>query len=377
MRGQYLPRYDKEIKLASVLRLSKGKAIFSSLNRNNAYFMDSAAEAITFFITNLNLEPNAVVGVPLYTCSSVLQAVRVANHPIKFLDIILDETGYHLDLAQIRNIDVLVFIHYFGIYLKDLVYIREVYPSIVIVEDCSHVSYLDYSGSTSADASVFSFNLHKPISCGVGGCLVVRDTDKVLNIYENYSKLPVFSWHADMRRFFKIIFKSYAHTRFVQNITKSYLENRRKLQSLTSPYHNISPHKLSLLSKCLLGNQYRAFEDCSLKLNYLRIDEKLRLPLSEEEVKKLLYYPVFLPNKDKRDAFNRKLHEHSIDSFVLWENCLYNASYYSKETEDCSRTKKMLDRVLYLPKELITNCANLARLNGVIALLNDIDMKLQ
>lgn len=377
MKAPFLPRYEREIKTASIVRWSHGRSTFSTLYRANTFFMDSAAEAITFFLAGLNLGPHTVVGVPLYTCSSVAQAVKSANHHIKFLDILLDETGYHLDMAQIGSVDVLILIHYFGAHYKNIAGIRDAHPSLVILEDCSHVSYKGYSGCPIADASVFSFNLHKPISCGVGGCLMVHNPVKALDIQSNYGKLPELCLRADLKRFLKIILKSYAHVRLVQHISRKYLANRRKLRSRSSPYHEIKPHRLSFFSRSLLGNQYDCSEDSSFKLNYLRIPEGVRLRLDEVETAGLLYYPVFLPDRSHRDDLNARLHELSIDSFVLWENSLFNASYYSEMTDDCQKTMTMLDRILFLPKELVINKVNYDLFNKVIEFLNDIDTRRQ
>ena len=372
MREKFLPRYGNEIRLVSAVRLLAGSKKFKNLISEDIYFLDSATEAIAFFIENLNSDPKTVVGVPLYTCSSVLEAIRTTNKPIKLLDIVLDETGYHIDLEQIRNVEVMVFIHYFGVYFNDIAIIRDMYPNLIIVEDCSHVLFKNHVKSTFTAASVFSFNLHKPISCGAGGCLVVKNDTKKSNIIKSYFKLPVISFKADIKRFMMIMIKNYAHTQIFQNIIKNYLEKRRKLRASTSPHHNIQPHKLSFLSRCLLGNQYHAQVDCSSKSNYLRIDKRFRLKVNKAEAEKLLYFPVFLPNKDTRDAINNSLNELSIDSFILWENFLHNASYYSDKINSCPDTKTYSDRILYLPEALITNSDNSARFNKVIELLNKI-----
>jgi len=369
MIRRFIPRYGNEIKLTSALRLQSGISKFNSIVQNNSYFMGSAAEAITFYLTNHALDQEAVVGVPLYTCSSVLQAVKSANCKIKLLDIYLDKEGYHYDLAQIESIDILILIHYFGVYCKEITAIKTAYTNFATLDDCSHVAYKKGYVCVYSDASVFSFNLHKPISCGSGGCLLVSNLKCNSSLRDSYANLTTHGLFVDSKIYIKKLVKSFAHSSIIQSVIKNIVERRRIKQSQVSPYHNIFPRQLSFLSKCLLGNQYHARNNTSQKLNYLRIPDNYRLSLNDEETCNLLYYPIYLANKEQRDCVNTMLHSINIDSFVLWENCLYNAMYYVNTKVGNQGTVLFMEKVLFLPKALIENERYSAELSIAIDVL--------
>jgi hypothetical protein len=352
-----------------------GYSKFKDIVQSNTYFMGSAAEAITFYLTNHALDQNAVVGVPLYTCSSVLQAVKSANCKIKLLDIYLDQEGYHYDLAQIESIDVLILIHYFGVYCKEISAIKDAYPNLSILEDCSHLAFRKEKVSVYSDASVFSFNLHKPISCGSGGCLLVNDSQNNCSLRDSYSNLPTYNLLVDTKIYINKLIKNFAHISIIQSAIRNIVERRRKKQSQVSPYHSIFPHRLSFLSKCLLGNQYYVRNRAILKLNYLKIPDRCRLSLNDEEIYNLLYYPIYLANKEQRDFVNTMLHSLHIDSFVLWENCVYNASYYVDIKDDTQGTEEFLKKVLFLPKALIEKERYSAELSLAIDILKKTELK--
>ena len=366
----YIPRYGSEVRLSSIINFPRGKSRFEGLNSNGAYYFNSATEAIAFLLLNLGLKPKSTVGLPLYVCSSVPQAIKVAKHNPKFLDIILDNSGYSIDFSKLSGIDVLIFVHYFGVSYQKIDAIRAAYPNILIIEDCSHISHKEYVPSKFSDAAVFSFNLHKPISCGVGGCLVINRHQNIAGIIENYNNLPAHGWRDDWRMACIFFLKSCAHSELFQKISRKYLENRRRVRSRNNPYQDIVPHRLASFSGSILGNQYFLSMERDMELNYLRIPKELRLQLKIDAVKQLIYFPLFLPSKQLRDKLNEKLHKIGVDSFILWENCFFNADFYSKDYSDCINTKIMLDKILYLPVKLLVDNRNFLKFQNVLGFLN-------
>ena len=135
----------------------------------------SGRVALYHILKMLNLPNKSKIGVPLYCCTVVFEAIQRAGHIPIFLDI--DEETLTVDFTTNREkfdqLDAMIVVHTFGI-PADMKKIQEKIQDIPLIEDCAHSplskSRNEYCGSF-GNAAFFSFGLGKPISTGGGGLI--------------------------------------------------------------------------------------------------------------------------------------------------------------------------------------------------------------
>ena len=171
-----IPRFDREYSIADCVRaagaLMRQKEIVESeftdlFSAAPFYFARSGRECLYLILKMLELRPRSRVGVPLYCCVSVFQAIAAAGHLPVFLDV--DLNNYALDEEFLREnkdrIDALVVVHTFG-YPANLERLRRCLAgrNVPVIEDCAHALLTEFGNSlagTKSDAAFFSFAPHK------------------------------------------------------------------------------------------------------------------------------------------------------------------------------------------------------------------------
>jgi len=190
LKPNLIPRLDVDFGIDDLV-LSLGhwahsqRAIADELRqfwpRSQALFLDSGRSALYVALRALGLGPGARIGVPLYTCEAVFEAIVRAGCRPEFLDI--DPTTYTVDSESAAKVsgrlDGLVAIHTFG-HPADLDALSGVAGGIPIIEDCAHAVGTRYKNRLTGGlghVSFFSFRLGKPLSVGNLGMLLCNDTE--------------------------------------------------------------------------------------------------------------------------------------------------------------------------------------------------------
>lgn len=147
---------------------------------NSFHFARSGKECLYLILRCLGLRRGARVGVPLYCCEAVFAAISEAGHVPVFLDIDLNSYGFDEESvwSHRNELDALIVVHTFG-YPAHLTRIQECLNNrdIPVVEDCAHSLFSDYMGAPTGSwtqASFLTFGVHKPVSAGGGGMLVMN-----------------------------------------------------------------------------------------------------------------------------------------------------------------------------------------------------------
>ena len=364
---ELIPRYERELHVSSMVNLAGGYLEFRHLSKDSTYFFGSGAEAISFYLASLELNADAVVGVPLYSCSSVYQAVNSAHLKIRFIDVVFDESGYSIPYDQLCGLDAFIFIHYYGYYYDGLRLVKETFPNLTILEDCSHIAMKDYPPQTDTDAAFFSFNFHKPVSCGMGGGLLLNKSTPRQKISELYLGLPKNSFLSDFKKTIISFVKDLAFHPNVYRHLLPIIEKKRSRQRDAAPFFDFYPRRMSFYSKCLLGNQRRKKGMTGItNIGYMRFISELRLAVPTEALDKLIYFPLFFADSVQRDSVRCRLSALGIDCFILWENVFNNAEFYNSDFDHCIKVKVMLDRILFLPKSLFYNERHLKQLDSAV-----------
>ncbi|RLC74472.1 MAG: hypothetical protein DRI61_16565, partial [Chloroflexi bacterium] len=111
------------------------------------FFTNSGRSSLYVILKALNLPKGSKIGVPLYSCTVVFDAIVKAGHVPCFIDIDFDNyTMDPYDLEEkIDDLSAVVVIHTFG-RPADMDRIRKIADDKPVIEDCAHSLLSEYKG---------------------------------------------------------------------------------------------------------------------------------------------------------------------------------------------------------------------------------------
>lgn len=156
----------------------------------------SGRASLYAILKSLDLPAGAKVGVPLFCCSVVFNAICQAGLTPCFLDSDMD---YNLSVEDLRkkraDLAAVVAVHMFG-NPCDMDAINTAAGNIPVIEDCAQSIFSMYKGKQTgllSTASFFSFRCGKYISVGEGSAIFCHDEElqkkiqKTVDTFENWS----------------------------------------------------------------------------------------------------------------------------------------------------------------------------------------------
>jgi len=181
-----IPRYNWDYGLSDLTGAYRG-ILASSLNAEDRLekvfgqkpvLTTSGRSSLYVILKSLNLPEGSHVGVPLFCCSVVFDAIRQANLIPVFIDINLDD--YNLSASDLEkktsNLSAIVVVHMFG-HPADMDSISALTDDIPLIEDCAQSLFSKYKGHYTgfmSTASFFSFRSGKYISAGEGSAIFTQ-----------------------------------------------------------------------------------------------------------------------------------------------------------------------------------------------------------
>jgi len=140
------------------------------------FLLSSGRAALWLLLKGLGLPAGARVGVPLFCCEAVFEAVERAGCAPTFLDVNPETFVLDAEDASV-SVDAVVAVHLFGNPV-DLTRLRSP-RGPPVVEDCAHSFFGEIHGTPVGSLGVgamYSFGLGKPVSLGRLGAAVTRTT---------------------------------------------------------------------------------------------------------------------------------------------------------------------------------------------------------
>lgn len=141
----------------------------------------SGRASLYTILKSLELPAGAKVGVPLFCCSVVFNAICQAGLTPCFIDSGADD--YNLSVEDLRkkraDLAALVVVHMFG-NPCDMDAVTEIAGDMPVIEDCAQSLFSTYKGKlvgSLSTASFFSFRCGKYISAGEGSAIFCRDPE--------------------------------------------------------------------------------------------------------------------------------------------------------------------------------------------------------
>jgi dTDP-4-amino-4,6-dideoxygalactose transaminase len=178
---------------------SRGRSLESMFNRPVLYTISGRASLFAI-LRSLDLAPGSGIGVPLFCCPVVFDAIRRAGMRPVFLDTSRDTATVSPDdiARKISRLSAIIVVHMFG-HPADMEAIAAAAGEVPVIEDCAHAlgsRYKDRPVGLFGVASFFSFRSGKCISAGEGGAIVSTDPtlfEKITAIVNNFDSMPPLS----------------------------------------------------------------------------------------------------------------------------------------------------------------------------------------
>lgn len=164
----------------------------------DGYYFDTLSSSIVFFlyvIKKIRKTPKLKIGVQVYTCRSVLQAIVRTGNEALFHDINTDYFSSNPEAIQFKELDVLILTHLFGIpnpYYETIIsHCRR--NNVIVLEDLAMSRDIKVDGipvGSMSDAQSYSFGFDKPVSCYKGGKLIINNEEIDIIARSDYESLP-------------------------------------------------------------------------------------------------------------------------------------------------------------------------------------------
>lgn len=324
-------------------------------------FTNSGRTSLYVILKALNLPANSNVGVPLYCCPSVFDAIIQAGHKPLFLDI--DPDNYtvspeHLE-EKIDEIEAVIAIHTFG-RLADLDKIQKIAGKKPVIEDCAHALLSRYKGKlagTMATAGFFSFRTGKYISAGEGGMVTTRNPELAKKVKKEIQKLPEPSGTDEIKHTIKTCARSTLYHRpwfgLISLPLGSRIEDKVDLMNKYSfKTAKIRNTDLQVVAKKLHSFQEKV-EQQRKNSQYLLENLKgtdLKLPFETKDTYCNYYlFPVQVNGQSRRDEVSEFLRKRGIDTAKLFSKTPAIAKTNYGYKEGCLNTERVAKDILVIP----------------------------
>ena len=352
-----------------------------AFGKKSFFFTNSGRTSLYVILKALNLPKNSKIGVPLYSCTAVFDAIIQAGHIPCFIDIELK--NYTMDpndlSGKINDLSAVVVIHTFG-RPAEIDEIKNVAGDKPVIEDCAHSLLSEYKGKktgTIGDASFFSFRLRKYISAGEGS-LIILNTDEFKDAFQK--EIDLLQPHSKINEIKHAIF-TYA-TSFLYHkpwfglfafplISSKREKEEYPVKSIKKEFNTAKIRKNDL---CIFLRKFEVFKEKMeiQRKNSLFLIEKLQnepisLPYEKKDTICNYYlFPLMFKNKNERENAHMSLRDLNIDTSTLWSKTPILAKEGYGYKGDCCNAEKCSDTILTIPNYYTLSDEKLAEITDCI-----------
>ncbi|WP_080942089.1 DegT/DnrJ/EryC1/StrS family aminotransferase [Methanosarcina mazei] len=375
-----IPRFNFDYTLTdfsiSIGSLFKGESnlepLYSTFGQKDFFFTNYGRTALYVILKSLHLPPKSKIGVPLYCCTVVFDAIINAGHIPRFIDINNNYTMDPEDLkSKIEDLSAVVVIHTFG-RPADMDSIKKIAGRTPIIEDCSHSLLSEYKGKitgTIGDMAIFS--LAKYLSAGGGGLLIVNNNSFTENIQEEMKNLQEPSALDEIQYITTAYMRSFFYHKpwfglfglpiglMLENKVDLMTKKSSRMTAGYKTYTDISSKKLSSFKNKVEMQRKNSF----FLLDKLK-DSSLILPREEKSTYCNYYlFPLIVKNRDKTCEHLRK---NGVDTTKLFSQTPEVAKAIYDYKGDCPRTEEISKSIITIPNHYVLKKKELEKVAGVI-----------
>ena len=335
------------------------KPLESIFGKRTFLFTNNGRSSLYVILRALNLPKGSKIGVPLYSCTVVFDAIVNAGHIPCFIDIELD--NYTMDVQdlneKIDDLSAVVVIHTYG-RPADMDKIKEVAGDKPVIEDCAHSLLSEYKNQltgTLGDAAFFS--LSKYISAGEGGMVILNNTGYKERIETEVASLAALSKLSELKHSLFVYLYSFLYHRpwygmFAFSLG-SYIESHVDIAGKrTFSVSKIGNSDLAVFIRKLatFGAKVELQRKNSQTLLKELESTDLILPYERKNTWcNYFIFPVLFGSKEERDNAHTFLRKMGVDTAKLWCMTPSTARRFYGYKGDCPNTEDFVDRLLIIP----------------------------
>lgn len=309
----------------------------------NEFLLNHARSGLLLALQALGLPQGSRVGLMVYNCHTVMNAVAQAGCEPVFVDV---DDALKLDLDDLQrkseDMKALVVTHLFGI-VNDIEVIRKRFPQLVVIEDCAHA----FGKPIEGDFGVYSVGPGKLPSLGDGGILVVNRKEFLDLVKSLFNELPCYSRWSERKLYVKLLLMKWANSRlFYSWITMPLKRMRRR----PSGKETIVVKKMSQGVQAMLGLRKESVNVIVEQRKENALREEKRLEGHPAVIKVLLgsnafMLPVFCTNPK---ALKKQYARQGVETATHFENSIAWARGFGYRG-NCPNAEKLVGMLLVVP----------------------------
>ncbi len=351
----------------------------------NPIWARSGRAALYAILKSLGLPEGARVGVPLFCCSVVFQAICQAGFYPQFIDSNPDDANISaVDLLEKRSsLAAVVAVHMFG-HPCDMDAIIAAADNRPVIEDCAQSIFSTYKGKQTgllSTASFFSFRCGKYLSAGEGSAIICADTDlhkkieETVNTFQHWSKLDT---RIDaLSTYVKTTLYNRPWYGLIGYPIGTRLDKKLNLTAKEGfETGRISPTHLALIEKRIAHFQ----EEIEIQSNHAQMlmDALIPAKYSVPKVKSdctsnWFQFALKFQNEEQRDTVAAYLFEHGIDTAKYLNDIADEARDKYGYDGDCPNAERLSKTILLVPIHYKLRDKDIGHLARCI---NDISLKI-
>lgn len=335
--------------------LGKLETIFG---KRSLFFTNTGRSSLYIILRALSLPPRSKIGVPLYSCTVVFDAIIKAGHVPCFIDIDDNYTMDPSDLKdKIEDLSAVVVIHTFG-RPADMDKIKKIAKEIPVIEDCAHSLLSEYKGRiTGTLGTVSFFSFKKYTSTGEGGMAILNEGIPTEDFQREINLLNDPSCINEIKHSFKTYIHSFLYHKpwygtfafpIGSYLMGSTISTNKKYFEATK----IRKSDLSIFFKKLelLGEKVeRQRKNSEILIKELE-NTSLILPYENNDTFCNYYlFPILFNSKKERDRAHEYLREMGVDTAKLYYRTLRIARQIYGYKDDCHNAEKCAETLLTVP----------------------------
>ena len=312
----------------------------------NEFLLNHARSAILLALRAIGLPVGSRVGVMVYNCHTVFNAVAQAGYIPVFLDVTEQLKLDFEDLKRkINGLSAIVVTHLFGI-VNDVEHIKKEYPDLIIIEDCAHATGIDH---LFGDFATFSIGQGKLPSIGDGGLLNVLNDSYLEKARALFNNLPEYTKTQTTRLYLRLCIYSLLHSRFLYGWLTLPMKNRRRF---SSGKENIVPMKMCRGISAIYAEEKMGLSEM---INLRKSNaQQMMAAFFREKGRPLVGCNGFMLiiHCDDPKALQSEYRKIGIDTDTHFGNCLKWAAEFGYKPGDCPTTEKLVQHLLMVPTYL-------------------------
>ena len=388
-KANLIPRYNWDYGLPEVIRgiwaSFSAKAphfgAFGKVFKSEPVLTTSGRSALFSILRALKIPEGSSIGVPLFCCPVVFDAIRQAGYRVKFIDVELDD--YNLsssDLARKKeNLKGLVVVHMFG-HPADMKAIKAICPDIPLIEDCAQSLFSKWNGRYTGfegTASFFSFRTGKYISVGEGAAIICNGDELREEIKRIANEFEEWEIYRDILNCLAIFGKSFFYKRPWYGFIGYSLGKRMDRKFNLTAKSGFQLKRMSRSNSYLINERLPVYSEKigKQRQNALYFLKRIRqngiyLPMEKEGYMSNYYqFAIRFDNRPQREAAAEYLFKNGIDSAKYLDEVVNIARAEYGYAGDCPNSETCSSTVLVVPNYYSLSNKDLKKIVKVVNII--------